>query len=193
MREPPVFGADSRTQHRNRITGRFRALLLERPAPHLRRLRHGHGSAHLRHPELNAGTAQAHDARDALASFAAEFHHPFDSAGRKMVYLAGHSLGLQAKSTAQYVEEELADWRRLGVLGHHEAKRPWIGYHERLAAPLADLVGASETEVVAMNSLTVNLHLMMVSFFRPSAARNRVLMEKSAFPSDRYAVVSQLE
>lgn len=109
-----------------------------------------------------------------------------------MVYLSGHSLGLQAKATAQYVEEELADWRRLGVLGHHAAKRPWIGYHEGLAASLAELVGAHETEVVAMNSLTVNLHLMMVSFFRPDTSRNRVLIEKSAFPSDRYAVVSQL-
>jgi kynureninase len=128
-----------------------------------------------------------------LAPFAAEFHHPFDSDGRKVVYLAGHSLGLQAKSTARYVEEELADWRRLGVLGHHEAKRPWIGYHEAVTAPLAELVGAGGTEVVAMNSLTVNLHLMMVTFFRPDGARNRILIEKDAFPSDRYAVVSQLE
>jgi len=110
-----------------------------------------------------------------------------------MVYLAGHSLGLQAKSTARYVEEELADWRRLGVLGHHEAKRPWIGYHEAMAAPLAGLVGAGHAEVVAMNSLTVNLHLMMATFFRPDGARNRILIEKDAFPSDRYAVVSQLE
>jgi kynureninase len=78
------------------------------------------------------------------------------------------------------------------VLGHHEGKRPWIGYHETVAASLAELVGASETEVVAMNSLTVNLHLMMVSFFSPTASRNRVLVEKSAFPSDRYAIVSQL-
>jgi kynureninase len=128
-----------------------------------------------------------------LAPLAAEFHHPFDSDGRKVVYLAGHSLGLQAKSTARYVEEELADWRRLGVLGHHEAKRPWIGYHEAITAPLADLVGAGDTEVVAMNSLTVNLHLMMVTFFRPDGARNRILIEKDAFPSDRYAVVSHLE
>jgi len=131
--------------------------------------------------------------RDPLAPFAAEFHHPFDSQGRRQVYLAGHSLGLQAKSTASYVEEELADWRRLAVGGHHDAKRPWIGYHEALAAPLAGLVGAGDAEVVAMNSLTVNLHLMMVSFFRPGTVRNRVLIEKSAFPSDRYAVVSQLE
>ena len=109
------------------------------------------------------------------------------------MYLAGHSLGLQAKSTASFVEQELADWRRLGVLGHHEAHRPWIGYHETVAAALAELVGADPTEVVAMNSLTVNLHLMMVTFFRPSGERNCILIEKSAFPSDRYAVVSQLE
>jgi kynureninase len=128
-----------------------------------------------------------------LAAIAAEFHHPYDADGRKLVYLSGHSLGLQAKSTTEYVEQELADWRRLGVLGHPHAKRPWIGYHETLAAPLAELVGAGETEVVAMNSLTVNLHLMMVTFFRPSSERNRVLIEKSAFPSDRYAIVSQLE
>jgi kynureninase len=128
-----------------------------------------------------------------LAAFAAEFHQPYDAGGRKMIYLAGHSLGLQAKSTAQYVEQELADWRRLGVLGHHAALRPWIGYHEALAAPLGELVGAAPGEVVAMNSLTVNLHLMMVSFFRPAGSRTRIVIEKSAFPSDRYAVVSQLE
>jgi kynureninase len=78
-----------------------------------------------------------------------------------MVYLSGHSLGLQPKAAAQFVEEELADWRRLGVLGHHAAGRPWIDYHEALSAPLAELVGAAPGEVVAMNSLTVNLHLMM--------------------------------
>ncbi len=110
-----------------------------------------------------------------------------------MVYLCGHSLGLQSKSIESYVEQELAEWRRLGVLGHHVAARPWIGYHEHAAAGLAALAGAGESEVVAMNSLTVNLHLMMVSFFRPERARNRVLIEKSAFPSDRYAIVSQLE
>jgi kynureninase len=110
-----------------------------------------------------------------------------------LLYLCGHSLGLQCRSTARYVEDELRDWRRLGVLGHHAAHRPWIGYHQEAAAGLAALAGAGELEVVAMNSLTVNLHLMMVSFFRPDAARNRVLIEKSAFPSDRYAIVSQLE
>jgi kynureninase len=136
--------------------------------------------------------ALAQDAADPLASFAAQFHQPYDGAGRRLVYLCGHSLGLQPKSVAHYVEQELKDWQRLGVLGHHVAARPWIRYHQQAAAPLAALVGAHESEVVAMNSLTVNLHLMMVSFFRPGLERNRVLIEKSAFPSDRYAVVSQL-
>jgi kynureninase len=140
---------------------------------------------------LDAAGAKALDAADELAPFAAEFHQPAGS-GRKSIYLCGHSLGLQPKSAARYVEQELDDWRRLGVLGHHAAARPWIPYHEQAAAPLAALIGAEVGEVVAMNSLTVNLHLMMVSFFRPGARRNRVLIEKSAFPSDRYAVVSQL-
>jgi kynureninase len=141
---------------------------------------------------LRAADALQRDATDSLAGFAAEFHHPCDSAGLKLVYLCGHSLGLQPRSAAEYLRQELADWQRLGVLGHDAAKRPWISYHERAAAPLASLTGALDSEVVAMNSLTVNLHLMMVSFFRPSGARNCILIEKSAFPSDRYAVVSQL-
>ena len=132
------------------------------------------------------------DARDPLKALAAEFHHPHDRSGRRLTYLCGHSLGLQHESTKAYVEQELADWRRLGVLGHHAAERPWIPYHEQAAAGLASLTGAGPGEVVAMNSLTVNLHLMMVSFFRPSGERTRVLIEKSAFPSDRYAVASQL-
>jgi len=141
---------------------------------------------------LSAAGALSLDAADPLAGFAQEFHHPYDDSGRRLLYLCGHSLGLQPKSAAQYVDQEMQDWRRLGVLGHHHAHRPWIEYHEHAAASLAALVGAHATEVVAMNSLTVNLHLMMVSFFRPSPARNRILMEKSAFPSDRHAMVSQL-
>jgi kynureninase len=144
-------------------------------------------------PELDAASASELDARDPLASFAAEFHHPLRADGRKAVYLCGHSLGLQPRAAASYVNEELAEWQRLGVRGHHEGMRPWIGYHEHAAARLAALAGTAEIEVVAMNSLTVNLHLMMVSFFRPEGRRNCVLIEKSAFPSDRYAVVSQLE
>ena len=136
--------------------------------------------------------ALALDAGDPLAEFAAQFHHPSGPDGARLIYLCGHSLGLQPKSAARHVEQELQDWQRLGVLGHHTAARPWILYHEAAAAPLAALVGAQESEVVAMNSLTVNLHLMMVSFFRPGAGRNRILIEQSAFPSDRHAVVSQL-
>ena len=141
---------------------------------------------------LDAAGARLQDASDPLAGFADEFHHPLHSSGRRLVYLCGHSLGLQPKSAQSYVGQELIDWQRLGVLGHHAAARPWIDYHQQAAAPLAALAGAAESEVVAMNSLTVNLHLMMVSFFRPRAQRNRVLIETAAFPSDRYAVVSQL-
>ena len=139
-----------------------------------------------------AGEAHHLDREDPLAAFAAEFHVPVDQRGRALVYLAGHSLGLQPRAAQGYVEEELAAWRRLGVLAHAQGRRPWIGYHEHASATLADLVGAAAAEVVAMNSLTVNLHLMMVSFFRPAAGRDCVLIERSAFPSDRYAVVSQL-
>jgi kynureninase len=161
-------------------------------------LPHCHAGSRLTGPDLQLTTAAARDAaaRDAadpVAAFGEEFHHPCDSAGRKLLYFGGHSLGLQPKSAAKLIEQELADWRRLGVLGHHEATRPWIPYHERAAPALAELLGATDGEVVAMNSLTVNLHLMMVSFFRPDTTRNKVLIESSAFPSDRYAVVSQLQ
>ena len=159
----------------------------------MQRVRHGHAGTLLTTPDLKRAEAQARDAADPLAGFAREFHHPHDASGRKLLYFGGHSLGLQPRSAAAMIEEELNDWRRLGVLGHHEATRPWIPYHERAAPALAELVGALEGEVVAMNSLTVNLHLMMVSFFRPDSIRNTVLIESSAFPSDRYAVVSQLQ
>jgi kynureninase len=159
----------------------------------LQRLRCGHAGTLLIAADANPAAATAQDDADPLAAFAAEFHHPYDSQGRRLLYFAGHSLGLQPKSASRYVEQELEDWRRLGVLGHWSAERPWIDYHERAAPALAGLLGAETLEVVCMNSLTVNLHLMMVSFFRPDAKRNRVLIESSAFPSDRYAVVSQLE
>jgi kynureninase len=132
------------------------------------------------------------DAADPLARFADEFHHPHDAAGRKLLYLCGHSLGLQPKRAAAYVAQELTAWQQLGVEGHFRGSRPWVNYHGHLSAPLAQLCGALETEVVAMNSLTVNLHLMMVSFFQPHGERHSILMEHSAFPSDRYAVASQL-
>jgi kynureninase len=159
----------------------------------LQRLRHDHAGTSLTTPPLQRADAAALDLADPLAGFAQHFHHPQDASGRKLLYFGGHSLGLQPKAAASFVEQELSDWRRLGVLGHHDAARPWIPYHERAAPVLAALTGAMEGEVVAMNSLTVNLHLMMVSFFRPDGARNKVLIERSAFPSDRYAMVSQLE
>jgi len=108
------------------------------------------------------------------------------------VYLSGHSLGLQPKSVRAYVEQELAEWERLGVEGHFHARHPWMSYHKLLTSQTAKLVGATPLEVVVMNSLTVNLHLMMVSFYRPTRDRYRILIEAGAFPSDQYAVQSQL-
>jgi kynureninase len=106
-------------------------------------------------------------------------------------YMAGNSLGLQPRATTGELLAELAAWQRLGVEGHFEAGRPWFSYHELLAEPAARLVGARPSEVVAMNSLTVNLHLLMVSFYRPAGARTRIVVEDTTFPSDSYAVRSQ--
>ena len=156
-------------------------------------MRHGHAGARLTAQDPQHAQAGALDAADPLAGFAREFHHPRDAQGRKLLYFGGHSLGLQPRPAAASLGQELAAQLRLGVLLQTEAARPWIPYHERAAPALAELAGAMEGEVVAMNSLSVNLHLMMVSFFRPDATRNTVLIESSAFPSDRYAVVSQLE
>ena len=136
--------------------------------------------------------AQGLDAADELAGFASAFHHPHRPDGTRYTYLCGHSLGLQPRTAGAFLQQELDDWARGGVRGHEEARRPWIPYHHLAAATLADLVGAHPDEVVAMNSLTVNLHLMMTSFFRPTGARNTVMMEASSFGSDRYAVGSQL-
>ena len=132
------------------------------------------------------------DSEDDLAHFAQAFHHPRQSDGSPLTYLCGHSLGLQPKSAADFIQQELDDWASLVVRGHEDARRPWIPYHRHASLPLANLIGAEPGEVVAMNSLTLNLHLMMTSFFRPAGERNKVLMEASAFGSDRYAVVSQL-
>jgi kynureninase len=133
------------------------------------------------------------DARDALASFRKRFHIPKKPDGSDCIYLCGHSLGLQPKSTREYVEQELQDWSRLGVEAHFHARNPWMPYHEILTESISRLVGALPIEVVAMNSLTVNLHLMMASFYRPTAKRNKILIEANAFPSDQYAVKSQIQ
>lgn len=131
------------------------------------------------------------DAEDPLSRFRERFHIP-QFEGRDAVYFTGNSLGLQPKTTRKYIEQELDDWARLGVEGHLHARHPWLPYHEFVTDPLARLVGAKPVEVVAMNSLTVNLHLLMVSFYRPTNERYKIVIEKGAFPSDQYAVESQL-
>lgn len=136
--------------------------------------------------------AAAMDARDPLAPFRERFFIPNSSNGEESIYLCGHSLGLQPKSAKSYVEQELNDWARLGVEGHFHAKNPWMPYHRLLTEQTASLVGAEPAEVVVMNSLTVNLHLMMASFYRPTPERHKILVEHGAFPSDQYAVKSQI-
>ncbi len=132
------------------------------------------------------------DAEDSLGGFRGRFHIPPAPGGESCIYLCGNSLGLQPRDAAAVVEELLEDWRRYGVAGHFQGRRPWMPYHEQFAEPLAVLAGARPSEVVCMNTLTVNLHLMMVSFYRPDSHRYRLLIEKPAFPSDRYAVESQV-
>ena len=136
--------------------------------------------------------AQARDAADPLRAFRARFALPCDARGEPLLYLCGHSLGLMPLAARDVVNEELEDWSRLAVLGHEHGRRAWIPYHEHLTAGLADLTGAGADEVVAMNSLTVNLHLMLASFYRPHGRRTRILIEAGAFSSDRHAVTSQI-
>ncbi|NOT37778.1 MAG: kynureninase [Saprospiraceae bacterium] len=131
------------------------------------------------------------DRNDSLASFRSQFHFPRDAQG-SLLYFCGNSLGLQPIQTKEYVMQELDDWSEFGVEGHLEAERPWVRYHEFLTEPMAAAVGALPHELVVMNTLTVNLHLMMVSFYRPTKSRHKILIEYSAFPSDRYAVESQI-
>ena len=142
--------------------------------------------------EATLGAAQARDAADPLGSCRARFALPRDERGEPLIYLCGHSLGLLPLAARELVNEELEDWARLGVEGHEHARRPWVPYHENLTAGLAALAGARTGEVVAMNSLTVNLHLMLASFYRPEGERTRILMEAGAFSSDRHAVASQI-
>lgn len=136
--------------------------------------------------------AQQCDREDPLAAFREQFHLPLDAAGNPQIYLCGNSLGLQPKQTKQFIDQELQDWAQLGVEGHTEARKPWLPYHEFLTPRMAAIVGAKEEEVVIMNGLTANLHLMMVSFYRPTKERYKVIIEKDAFPSDKYAVESQI-
>lgn len=136
--------------------------------------------------------ARALDQGDPLRQYRSRFHIPRDKDGRERVYLAGNSLGLQPRSAQPMLEEELREWAGLAVDAHFEGIRPWYSYHELFRDTAARLVGAHPGEVVLMNSLTVNLHLMMVSFFRPTPGRYKILIEAPTFPSDLYAVKSQI-
>jgi kynureninase len=136
------------------------------------------------------GFAKELDNKDPLKSFRQKFFIP-QHEGKDCVYLTGNSLGLQAKTTSQYVQQELDDWAKLGVEGHFHAKNPWMPYHEIFPKQLSKIVGCKENEVVVMNQLTVNLHLLMVSFYRPTKQRYKIICEAKAFPSDQYAFETQ--
>src|SRR5213594_1375662 len=132
------------------------------------------------------------DAEDPLRGFREKFSLPLGNNGKRVIYFAGNSLGLMPKSARQIVEEELDNWAKLGVDAHHATGTPWYSYHEVLREPMARLVGAKPHEVICMNSLTVNLHLMMATFYQPTKSRFKVLMEEPAFPSDTYAIKTQI-
>ena len=134
--------------------------------------------------------AQEMDRNDSLAQFRSQFFIPQHN-GADSVYLTGNSLGLQPKSVIDKLKQELDDWAQYGVEGHFDGKNPWFHYHKFFSESTAKVVGASPKEVVVMNNLTVNLHLMMVSFYRPTASRYKIIMEGGAFPSDQYAMESQ--
>ncbi len=136
--------------------------------------------------------AQTMDANDPLREYRSQFFLPPGKSRFEAIYLCGHSLGLQPRNTRNLIEAELKDWQNLGVKAHFEGAHPWMYYHEMVTDSLAALTGARPMEVVAMNSLTANLHLMMISFYRPTLDRPKILIEGPAFPSDRYAVISQM-
>ena len=132
------------------------------------------------------------DAEDPLRHFREKFHLPLGADGKPFIYFAGNSLGLMPKAARKVVEQELDDWAKRAVDAHHAADTPWYSYHETLREPTARLVGAQAREVICMNSLTVNLHLMMATFYRPTKSRFKILMEEPAFPSDTYAIKTQI-
>ncbi len=133
------------------------------------------------------------DTKDPLKAYQDQFHIPKDKDGNNWLYFTGNSLGLQPKATQEYINQELKDWANFGVEGHFEAKNPWMPYHEFLTQNMATIVGAKPIEVVIMNTLTTNLHLLMVSFYQPTKTKYKIVIESDAFPSDRYAVQSQLK
>jgi kynureninase len=134
--------------------------------------------------------AREQDGLDPLKGYRDKFHFP-DFGRDKSIYLTGHSLGLQPRTAREAIEIELDDWARLGVEGHFEGRNPWYSYHELLSEPMASIVGAKPSEVVCMNSLTTNLHLMFVSFYRPTDSRYKIISEGRMFPSDRYLLETQ--
>ncbi|WP_420321824.1 kynureninase [Flagellimonas sp.] len=136
--------------------------------------------------------AQQLDAQDTLAKYRNEFHFPRVN-GQQVIYFTGNSLGLQPKRTQKFVDDVMKDWRELAVEGHFYAEKPWWDYHERLAKGLSKVVGAKPEEISVMNTLTVNLHLLMVSFYRPTTKRYKILCEEKAFPSDQYMLQSQVK
>lgn len=131
------------------------------------------------------------DVNDPLHSYRSAFHFP-KIKGEEVIYFTGNSLGLQPKNTQKYVDEVMEAWKNLAVEGHFYAEKPWWDYHERLAAPLAKVVGAKKEEISVMNTLTVNLHFLMVSFYRPTKKRFKIICEEKAFPSDQYMINSQI-
>ncbi len=141
---------------------------------------------------LEPSYAQLLDQEDPLKSYRAKFHFPTQKNGQPYIYLCGNSLGLQPKTTKEAVLQELNDWKHMGVEGHFHAKNPWLPYHEFLTEAMARVVGASPEEVIVMNTLTANLHFMMISFYRPDNKRRKIMIESDAFPSDKYAAQSQI-
>ena len=139
-----------------------------------------------------ASTPEGLDAQDELRSFRGRFYFPHARSGVEPVYFTGNSLGLMPKHAREYVDQELEDWQRHAVHGHADARKPWLPYHEFLTGSMARVVGALPIETVVMNSLTVNLHLLLVSFYRPTTDKYKIIVEKGSFPSDRYAVMSQI-
>jgi len=143
--------------------------------------------------EVTESFAKKMDEADSLKYSRDKFYIPKQSNGEDVIYLTGNSLGLQPKTVRSYIEQQLKDWEMLGVEGHFKAKNPWMSYHEFLTEQMARVVGAKPSEIVVMNSLTVNLHLLMVSFYRPTRERYKIVIEAGAFPSDQYAVESQIK
>lgn len=142
------------------------------------------------HYEFSEEFATSQDQYDGLAGFRKRFHHPIIN-NKQAIYFTGNSLGLQPDKAEEYILQEIEDWKKFGVEGHFHAKHPWFSYHEPFAELLAPIMGAQPGEVVAMGSLTNNLHLLMVSFYRPTKSRFKILSEQKAFPSDLYALDSQ--